>query len=407
MCKVTVVDSIMGSGKTSWAIEYMNKTFGENARRIIYVTPYIDEIKRVKQNTNKNFKEPDKKKGKGSKLNHFKKLLEAGENIITTHALFGLFDEDVMILLKNYNYILILDEVFNVIDDISMGKDDVKILKEHYIEVEPNGKVNWIYEGVYDGRYKDIKNLAENETLYTYGEGNFYYWCFPAKIFDLFYKTYILTYQFEYQIQRYYYDLFNVEYEYKSVAKIEGKYTLVDYAKDLEAIAHLKSLITIYEGKMNTNYFGKKSKYNNELSSSWLKNASDVQFNQLKKNLENFFRKVCKAKQNEILWSCYKKFVSNLKGKGYTKAWLEYNARATNNYKDRTALAYVCNVYMNPNEVQFFSSYDIQIDQDGLALSTMLQWIWRSAIRDDKSIQIYIPSQRMRELLKQYLDGEK
>ena len=177
--------------------------------------------------------------------------------------------------------------------------------------------------------------------------------------------------------------------------------------KDLEAIAHLKSLITIYEGKMNTNYFGKKSKYNNELSSSWLKNASDVQFNQLKKNLENFFRKVCKAKQNEILWSCYKKFVPNLKGKGYTKAWLEYNARATNNYKDRTALAYVCNAYMNPNEVQFFSSYDIQIDQDGLALNTMLQWIWRSAIRDDKSIQIYIPSQRMRELLKQYLDGEK
>ena len=407
MCKVTVVDSIMGSGKTSWAIEYMNKVFGENARRIIYVTPYIDEIKRVKQNTNKNFKEPDKKKGKGSKLNHFKKLLEAGENIITTHALFGMFDEDIMILLKNYNYILILDEVFNVIDDIRMGKDDVKILKEHYIEIEPNGKVNWIYEGVYDGRYKDIKNLAENETLYTYGEGNFYYWCFPAKIFDLFYKTYILTYQFEYQIQRYYYDLFNVEYEYKSVAKVEGKYTLVDYTKDLEAIAHLKSLITIYEGKMNTNYFGKKSKYNNELSSSWLKNASDVQFNQLKKNLENFFRKVCKAKQNEILWSCYKKFVPNLKGKGYTKAWLEYNARATNNYKDRTALAYVCNAYMNPNEVQFFSSYNIQIDQDGLALNTMLQWIWRSAIRDDKSIQIYIPSQRMRELLKQYLDGEK
>lgn len=407
MCKVTVVDSIMGSGKTSWAIEYMNEIFGEGARRIIYVTPYIDEIKRVKQNTNKNFKEPDQKKGKGSKLNHFKKLLEDGENIITTHALFGMFDEDVMILLKNYNYTLILDEVFNVIDDISMGKDDVKILKEHYIEIEPNGKVNWIHEGVYDGRYKDIKNLAENETLYTYGEGNFYYWCFPAKIFDLFYKTYILTYQFEYQIQRYYYDLFNVEYEYKSVAKVEDKYTLVDYTKDLEAIAHLKSLITIYEGKMNTNYFGKKSKYNNELSSSWLKNASDVQFNQLKKNLENFFRKVCKAKQNEILWSCYKTFVPNLKGKGYTKAWLEYNARATNNYKDRTALAYVCNVYMNPNEVQFFSSYDIQIDQDGLALSTMLQWIWRSAIRDDKSIQIYIPSQRMRELLKQYLDGEK
>ena len=29
----------------------------------------------------------------------------------------------------------------------------------------------------------------------------------------------------------------------------------------------------------------------------------------------------------------------------------------------------------------------------------MLQWIWRSAIRDGKPINAYIPSKRMRELL--------
>ena len=41
----------------------------------------------------------------------------------------------------------------------------------------------------------------------------------------------------------------------------------------------------------------------------------------------------------------------------------------------------------------------IQLRIQLLALSEMLQWVWRSAIRDDKPINLYIPSRRMRELL--------
>ena len=36
---------------------------------------------------------------------------------------------------------------------------------------------------------------------------------------------------------------------------------------------------------------------------------------------------------------------------------------------------------------------------DIYALSEMLQWIWRSRIRNGLSITVYIPSIRMRELL--------
>ena len=46
-----------------------------------------------------------------------------------------------------------------------------------------------------------------------------------------------------------------------------------------------------------------------------------------------------------------------------------------------------------------FSRYGVSVDNDAFALAEMLQWIWRSAIRDDKSINIYIPSERMRNLL--------
>ena len=54
----------------------------------------------------------------------------------------------------------------------------------------------------------------------------------------------------------------------------------------------------------------------------------------------------------------------------------------------------------------FFIKRGTNIDQDRYALSEMIQWIFRSAIRKGKPIDIYIPSQRMRELFKKWLGGE-
>lgn len=46
-------------------------------------------------------------------------------------------------------------------------------------------------------------------------------------------------------------------------------------------------------------------------------------------------------------------------------------------------------------------------EQENLwALSEMLQWIWRSAIRNGQKITVYIPSKRMRKLLLQWLNNE-
>ena len=44
------------------------------------------------------------------------------------------------------------------------------------------------------------------------------------------------------------------------------------------------------------------------------------------------------------------------------------------------------------------------MDEDLFALSEMLQFIWRSAIREGKDIHLYIPSSRMRGLLETWLD---
>ena len=81
--------------------------------------------------------------------------------------------------------------------------------------------------------------------------------------------------------------------------------------------------------------------------------------------------------------------------------------RAGNEYRDRTAVAYLVNKYFNPFIKNFFVSNRIEVDEDGYALSEMLQFLWRSGIRDGKRITVYIPSKRMRDLLNKWIKEQK
>ena len=53
---VTVVDTIMGGGKTTWVIdEILNKNFEKN---ILYITPYLTEVKRIIDTSKRKIYEP-------------------------------------------------------------------------------------------------------------------------------------------------------------------------------------------------------------------------------------------------------------------------------------------------------------------------------------------------------------
>ena len=79
--------------------------------------------------------------------------------------------------------------------------------------------------------------------------------------------------------------------------------------------------------------------------------------------------------------------------------------RATNKYRMRTAVAYPINIFPHVSVKAFFAARGITVDDDKYALSEMLQFIWRSAVRDGKPVDVYVPSSRMRGLLKEYLEG--
>lgn len=96
-----------------------------------------------------------------------------------------------------------------------------------------------------------------------------------------------------------------------------------------------------------------------------------------------------------------------LSGRGYTKAFLPCNCRSVNEYADRRCLAYCLNVFVNPIILNYFLYYNVYLNEDSYALTEMLQWIWRSGIRNGESINIYIPSARMRNLLEIWINKYK
>ena len=118
-CEVKIVDMIMGAGKTSSAINYINKS--DSDERFLFITPYLDELDRIKEMcASKNFKEP---KEMGTKLYGIKRLITNGENIVSTHALFRRFDNEAIDLCRAQNYTLIMDEVTDVIENMRLAQE--------------------------------------------------------------------------------------------------------------------------------------------------------------------------------------------------------------------------------------------------------------------------------------------
>ena len=104
------------------------------------------------------------------------------------------------------------------------------------------------------------------------------------------------------------------------------------------------------------------------------------------------------------MWSTFLNYKTILGGKGYTKGFVDCSARATNEYRHKKNLAYLCNRYYSPVIKNFFVDKGVIINEDEWALSELIQWMFRSSIREQKNINIYIPSKRMRDLLMKWLE---
>lgn len=194
MSPVKVVEAHCGKGKTSWAIQFMN----ENAedKNWIFITPYLDEVDRIESECAAYcfFEQPETTSNR-TKSEHLKALLRGGENIVSTHKLFSMADEETTQLIKEGGYTLILDEAMGVVHHVHIKKGDVEILvKAGAIEILPTGAVRVPDDAPhYDSeRFKDIITDAKMNRL-VYVAESMMMWRFPIDIFKAFNETYAMS----------------------------------------------------------------------------------------------------------------------------------------------------------------------------------------------------------------------
>ena len=417
--KVRVIDAIMGSGKTTHIINQLNNEKDLN-KRFLIVTPYLKEIDRLNEaiprlclkSPNEDAPETstkDKKKSK-SKSQELLELIADDQNILITHSLFGVMPASTLTLLAAKGYEVIIDEVFECARQYGTGNDemscyDLSILFHNKVVTEnDDGYLEWADHGRVDhkGVFHQLKQDCDNRRIRvkptakakTDKQTDMFFWELPVDQLKAFKSITVLTYMFDASVMRAYFRCYGIDWQHLSLT---GDRELVSWSHAIEASeaqSIAKYLYVLTGGKLNDT--GEKI---NSYSSTWLESRSPTQLAEIERAARNALHNRFSAKGPSTMWSCVKAHRSNLTPKGFIKAFVACNIRATNDYKDKVHLAYLRNIYSQPTVVQYFNAKGVKIDNNRYALSELLQWIFRSAIREQENVSLYLPSKRMRQLL--------
>lgn len=405
---IHIVDSVMGTGKTQACIAFMRQQPGQ---KYMYVAPYLDECSRIQASAPElDFQQPQENKTKSADL---LRLLSEGKNITTTHELFSLMKDSDVEYIKKFKYILFLDEELSCIENLSIESADLDFLmKNNFVQVEQNTKeVRWTNpdnkKSKLIGHYKEDIQRKPHYLV----KDNVLMWLFPINVLKAFQSVHVLTFMFSSSTMAGYLLKNDVSFDFYHIEN--GSFADGYQRVTPEEKARFKDLIEIYEGLFNDNWHGKTRKKDERflMSQNWFGNRSNSgRVNQLRNNAYNFVRNKCKAHKEDVLWTSYKDYAGALTSDKLTyqsrkSNWLAWNTKATNQYSDRTVLVYLLNVFPNPLFKNYLENDNFKFNEDDYSLSALLQWVWRSAIRNGKKVTIYIPAPRMRQLLTDWLNG--
>lgn len=405
---IKVCDAIMGSGKSSAAIRYMN----ENPdKRFIYITPYLKEADRIKDACpNCHFSRPSEKNPeyKFSIRNHTAALIKQGRSIATTHQAFKFYTDEMKQDIAELGYTLIIDENIELMESVEFSVGDLETCIQCGYAENVGGEIK-LGSVPYKGNAKEYRRFISILKcrrllcLSDSGAGLLYYWLLPPDLLTSFRDVIIMTYMFEGQETHHILNIYELDYAYIYIDRDEVGFKFSETPGYFPEYArHLRDRIHILDNK-KLNMIGDSE---HALSCNWCDRSDNKsKIEQLKNDIVNYFKHIAEVPVSERMWSCFSGARGKLKGRGYTKSFVSFNERATNEYKNKTTLVYAVNIYMNVPKKLYFQANGINVDEDLYALSTMVQWIWRSAIRNGEEINVYVPSRRMRTLLINWMDS--
>ena len=411
--KIEVLDAIMGSGKTQGIIQWMLKN---PHNKYLYISPMLSEVEeRIPKSCEAlEFTFPTTE-DHGTKSRHLLELLREGCNISFTHSLFSELSQRHLDQIQKQKYVMVIDEEVSLIEPYK-GRykkgDIISLEKAGHIKVDEDnlGKVEWLWDTMEEGtQYSDLKRLCSIDMLYCSKRSrDMMVTQLPMALVESAERTIILSYLFKGSVM-------------ESFLKLKGlevvDFTEVQLMKDTETVLkQAKELIT-FSNSISTNAVKSYSMTNTWYSSS----ATKDQLKKVGAAIRSVYRKVGKKDLLVTLpkESTLKVLPGNKKNTRYVipkevsgldEIFLYCGARATNDYAHKSVALHAYNRFVNLVVKSYLQDYGAELDaipdDDQFALSEMVQWIWRTRIRNDQPIEVYILPTRMEKLLKDWLDGK-
>lgn len=432
MTKVIVYDELPGTGKSWRMIEAINNA--DKDRRFIVVTPFLKECHRYagtvldEDSGDKQLPSKDDQgniiyNGKGcsasgrrfehpvsgykTKVEHIAKLVHEGRDIVTTHAALKLFTPETVKDVKDAGYTLVIDEELECIRPHPCKMHRRKMLLGSNVVYEDElGLLRWNEDYPIDD-IKDldssgfswdmqIKALCDNGSLVLIadekGNRDLFMWEYPIEFIKAFDKVEVLTYLFKGSMFEKYLDFYGIQHETRLGIQMQP---------------NIFDLINIIDNPKMNRIGDRESAFSVSDQKRYAKDSATAVT--VKANLGNYFRNSTYGKSNteDRLWTCLGEAFSTFKGAGYTKCHIAHNTKAVNDYMETSQLAYIYNSYIHPEPYKYLLDRGVEFapDQNRYPLSELIQWIYRSRVRKNEPINLYIPSSRMRGLLQDWMSG--
>lgn len=428
---ITIKDRPCGFGKTTEMLDSF-----EHHKSYLVVVPLLTECDRVIDTTQTQgitFEQPEPEAlvefdetgdeiVTTKKINALRRLLMEGANIVTTHAMFDTLAQVAEEGLLDHYHIHI-DEVLSVIDanfKVASKAWDRLFIKAGLCSVDPKTRQviptqDWHDEcaDLEDHVHLKFYKAANSGRLFNI-HGGYNVAVMPEKLLKVGLSLTIYTYKAEGSIMYAYLKRLGLNPEHdRGDPSIEEQF--IRRSRDLITVKNIPSL-----SKFKFSYTdqtdkkdGQPSEYDELVPKALMALArrplKDVDFDNILLTCpkEKWFDKgqTPKVDRNGNEVGKYKPGPyakgSRLQGRNGRVHWLPNTTRGTNNYKHATHLIYLYNQHINPNILRFLGAG--KVSNDDYALTELIQWVWRSQIRDKKPIMIYLPSRRMRNLFLSWL----
>ena len=339
-------------------------------------------------------------------------LVRAGRSIVITHNLY----ERAGILAYQgafSSYQVIIDEVPNAVSVSDLELDAVSFNEFYvgpgYCRIEQGGLVSITNKG--EEEEARLKTALDERLISNMRSGRLYYdgkkhfiQTIPTSLFTHADSVTVLTFLSEGSLFLKFLEKHQIDYSVLRSRKCNQEFQ--QRARENLKIHRMPSLDKVSFGYSKQTSYKPKSK---EVGS-------------IRKALKNLKqRDLVGVDLKNLIITCAKQNWFHRSGSSYNEAkpslfsidsrmfkganWLPNTTRGTNDYLHCTHAIYLYEQHANPILLNWLNANHAQFKFD-YALAEMVQWLWRSRVRRNEPVDVYMPSKKMRGVIEKWVSSK-